>query len=102
MVNREEIRPEHFVVPEGKGGLRITPDGLKTFLVAYEKALAQIPESQAKADGVAWGKRVAEAILAVRRAGSSYTGGSRSGRAPRRARSRRASHRGSVGTTTTP
>ncbi len=36
------------------------------FQVAYEKALADIPESLAKTDGVAWGKHVAEAILAQR------------------------------------
>jgi hypothetical protein len=34
--------------------------------VAYEKALAGIPDGPAKADGLAWGKHVAEAILAVR------------------------------------
>jgi PAP2 superfamily len=34
--------------------------------VAYEKALAEIPEGPAKVDGLAWGKHVAEAILAAR------------------------------------
>jgi len=34
--------------------------------VAYEKALAGIPEGPGKADGLAWGKHVAEAILAAR------------------------------------
>ena len=34
--------------------------------VAYEKALASIPEGQAKADGLAWGEKVAKAILAGR------------------------------------
>ena len=32
----------------------------------YEKALATIPDGPAKADGLAWGQHVAEAILAVR------------------------------------
>ena len=34
--------------------------------VAYEKALAEIPDGPAKTDGLAWGQHVAEAILAVR------------------------------------
>jgi len=34
--------------------------------VIYEKALASIPEGQPKADGLAWGKHVAEAVLAKR------------------------------------
>ena len=34
--------------------------------VAYEKVLAGIPDSPAKAGGLAWGRHVAEAILAVR------------------------------------
>ena len=36
------------------------------FEVAYQKALAGIPEGQPKADGIAWGKHVAELILAKR------------------------------------
>lgn len=39
--------------------------------VAYEKALATIPDGQAKTDGLAWGQRVAEAVLA-NRANSGY------------------------------
>jgi len=34
--------------------------------VAYDKALDGIPDGPAKADGLAWGKHVAEAILAAR------------------------------------
>ena len=36
------------------------------FKVAYEKALARIPDGQAKTDGLAWGKKVALAVLAKR------------------------------------
>jgi hypothetical protein len=38
----------------------------RNFQVAYEKALAGIPDGAAKTDGIAWGKQVAEAILAKR------------------------------------
>jgi hypothetical protein len=38
---------------------------------AYDKALADIPDGQSKADGIAWGKKVAEAVLA-NRANSGY------------------------------
>ena len=38
---------------------------------AYDKALAAIPDGQSKADGIAWGKRVAEAVMA-KRADSGY------------------------------
>jgi len=38
----------------------------RTFQIAYDKALAAIPDGQAKADGVAWGRKVAEAVLAKR------------------------------------
>ncbi len=34
--------------------------------VEYQNALAKIPDGQAKTDGVAWGKHVAEAVLAAR------------------------------------
>ena len=34
--------------------------------VAYAKALAAIPDGPAKTDGLAWGRKVAEAVLAVR------------------------------------
>ncbi len=34
--------------------------------LAYEKALASIPDGAAKTDGLAWGQRVAAAVLAVR------------------------------------
>jgi hypothetical protein len=33
---------------------------------AYDKAIADIPEGQAKTDGIAWGEKVAKAILAGR------------------------------------
>ena len=38
----------------------------RNFQVAYEKALASIAEGPAKADGIGWGKKVAEAVLAER------------------------------------
>jgi hypothetical protein len=38
----------------------------RTLQVAYDKALAAIPEGQPKTDGIAWGKQVAEAVLAKR------------------------------------
>ncbi len=43
----------------------------RTVQLAYEKALAAIPDGPAKADGIAWGKKVALAILA-KRADSGY------------------------------
>jgi len=43
----------------------------RTIQAAYDKALADIPDGQAKADGIAWGRRVAEAVLA-KRADSGY------------------------------
>ncbi len=43
----------------------------RTVQVAYDKALAAIPDGPAKADGIAWGKKVAEAVLA-KRADSGY------------------------------
>jgi hypothetical protein len=43
----------------------------RTLKVAYDKALAAIPDGQSKADGIAWGKKVAEAVLA-NRADSGY------------------------------
>ena len=36
------------------------------FQVAYEQALAAIPDGAPKADGIAWGKKVAELVLAAR------------------------------------
>ena len=39
--------------------------------VSYQKALAAIPDGQAKTDGIAWGEKVANAILA-KRADSGY------------------------------
>jgi hypothetical protein len=36
------------------------------FKLAYEKALARIPDGPSKADGLAWGKKVALAVLAKR------------------------------------
>ena len=38
----------------------------RNFQLALDKALLDIPEGPAKADGLAWGKKVAEAILAQR------------------------------------
>jgi hypothetical protein len=43
----------------------------RTLQIAYDKALAAIPEGQAKSDGIAWGKKVAEAVMA-KRADSGY------------------------------
>jgi hypothetical protein len=43
----------------------------RTLQIAYDKALAGIPDGQAKTDGIAWGKKVAEAVLA-KRADSGY------------------------------
>src|ERR1700679_2888975 len=43
----------------------------RTLKIAYDKALAAIPDGQAKTDGLAWGKKVAEAVLA-KRANSGY------------------------------
>jgi hypothetical protein len=36
------------------------------FKVAYDRALARIPDGQGKTDGIAWGKKVALAVLAKR------------------------------------
>lgn len=38
----------------------------RNFQVAYDRALAAIPDGPAKSDGIAWGKKVAEAVLAQR------------------------------------
>lgn len=38
----------------------------RNFTVAYQEALAGIPDGPAKTDGLAWGKKVAEAVLAKR------------------------------------
>jgi hypothetical protein len=38
----------------------------RNFKIAYDKALAPIPEGQPKTDGLAWGKKVAELVLAER------------------------------------
>ena len=38
----------------------------RTMQAAYERALASIPDGQAKTDGIAWGRKVAEAVLAKR------------------------------------
>lgn len=43
----------------------------RTVQIAYDKALAAIPDGQGKTDGIAWGKKVAEAVLA-KRANSGY------------------------------
>jgi hypothetical protein len=43
----------------------------RTLQIAYDKALAALPDGQAKTDGLAWGKKVAEAVLA-KRADSGY------------------------------
>jgi hypothetical protein len=43
----------------------------RTLKIAYDNALAAIPDGQAKADGIAWGKKVAEAVMA-KRADSGY------------------------------
>jgi hypothetical protein len=43
----------------------------RNFEVAYQKALATIPDGQPKTDGIAWGRHVAEQILA-KRAASGY------------------------------
>jgi hypothetical protein len=38
----------------------------RNFQTAYDQALAAIPDGRAKADGIAWGKKVAQAVLAAR------------------------------------
>lgn len=38
----------------------------RNFQIAYERALADIPDGKARADGIAWGRHVAEAVLAER------------------------------------
>ncbi len=38
----------------------------RNFQIAYDKALAGIPDGQTKTDGIAWGKKVAQAVLAAR------------------------------------
>ena len=38
----------------------------RNFQIAYDKALAGISDNQARTDGIAWGKQVAEAVLAQR------------------------------------
>ena len=38
----------------------------RTVKIAYDRALLAIPDGQAKTDGVAWGKKVAQAVLAKR------------------------------------
>jgi len=38
----------------------------RNFQLAFDKAIAGIPDGQPKADGLAWGKKVAEAVLAER------------------------------------
>lgn len=38
----------------------------RNFDLAYEEALSKIPDSVAKTDGIEWGKKVAEAVLAER------------------------------------
>jgi hypothetical protein len=38
----------------------------QNFRNTYDRALAAIPDSQGKADGIAFGKKIAEAVLAVR------------------------------------
>ncbi len=43
----------------------------RTLKIAYDAALAPIPDGPSKSDGIAWGKKVAEAILA-KRATSGY------------------------------
>ncbi|HVU18863.1 MAG TPA: phosphatase PAP2 family protein [Candidatus Didemnitutus sp.] len=41
-----------------------TTSNPRNLQVAYEKALARIPDGQAKTDGIAWGEHVADLILA--------------------------------------
>ena len=38
----------------------------RNFQIAYEKALTPVVDGQSKTDGIAWGKQVAEAVLAQR------------------------------------
>jgi len=38
----------------------------RNFQVAYDQALTGIPDGQSRTDGIAWGKQVAEAVLAQR------------------------------------
>jgi hypothetical protein len=45
---------------KGLWGITANP---RNFKLAYDKALAAIPDGQPKADGIAWGKKVADAVL---------------------------------------
>jgi hypothetical protein len=38
----------------------------RTIEIAYDRALASIPDGQAKTDGIAWGRKVAMAVIAAR------------------------------------
>jgi len=55
------IASASLTVFKGLWGITANP---RNFQLAYAKALAAIPDGQAKADGIAWGKKVADAILA--------------------------------------
>jgi PAP2 superfamily protein len=50
-----------ITVFNGLWGITANP---RNFQLAYQKALAAIPDGQPKTDGIAWGKKVAEAVLA--------------------------------------
>jgi hypothetical protein len=50
-----------ITVFNGLWGITANP---RNFQLAYDKALAAIPDGQPKADGIAWGKKVAAAVLA--------------------------------------
>jgi PAP2 superfamily protein len=50
-----------ITVFHGLWGITANP---RNFQLAYDKALAAIPDGQPKMDGIAWGKKVATAVLA--------------------------------------
>ena len=57
------IAAASFTVLNAQWGQSANP---RSFEIAYERALTTIPEGQGKMDGLAWGKHVAELILAQR------------------------------------
>lgn len=46
LVNQKRILPDHFVELPERGGLRLSPEGLRRFLSSYEKALVGTAEPE--------------------------------------------------------